>query len=109
MSEPAPAPTPRLGIPDLQRARAAGEKLVMVTAYDYPSARLAEQAGVDLVLVGDSAAMVVLGHDSTTAATMEHMLLFTNAVSRGTRRALVVGDMPFMSYQVSNEQAVENA
>jgi 3-methyl-2-oxobutanoate hydroxymethyltransferase len=86
-----------------------GQKLAMVTAYDFPSGRIADDAGVELVLVGDSAAMVVLGHDSTVPATMEEMLLLTRAVTRGAKRPLVIADMPFGSFQVSDEAAVENA
>jgi 3-methyl-2-oxobutanoate hydroxymethyltransferase len=86
-----------------------GERIVMVTAYDYPSGRLADAAGLDLILVGDSAAMTVLGHSSTVPATMEEMLMLTRAVTRGAQRALVVADMPFGSYQVSDEEAVRNA
>ena len=74
-----------------------------MTAYDAPSARLADAAGVDIVLVGDSAAMTVLGYDSTTPITVDEMLLLTRAVRRGTTRALVVADMPFGSFQVSDE------
>jgi 3-methyl-2-oxobutanoate hydroxymethyltransferase len=81
----------------------------MVTAYDAPSGRLADEAGVDLVLVGDSAAMTVLGYDSTVPATMEEMLVLTRAVARGARRPLVVADLPFGSYQVSDEDALRNA
>jgi 3-methyl-2-oxobutanoate hydroxymethyltransferase len=81
----------------------------MVTAYDAPGGRLADQAGADLVLVGDSAAMTVLGHDSTVPATMEEMLVLTRAVTRGARRPLVVADMPFGSFQVSDEEALRNA
>jgi len=81
----------------------------MVTAYDAPSARLADEAGVDIVLVGDSAGTTVLGYDSTYPVTMEEMLVFTRAVSRATRRALVVADMPLGSYQISEETAVANA
>ncbi len=81
----------------------------MVTAYDAPSGRLADAAGADLILVGDSAAMTVLGHDSTVPATMEEMLVLTRAVTRGARRPLVVADMPFGSFQVSDEEAVRNA
>ena len=81
----------------------------MVTAYDASAARLADAAGVELILVGDSAAMTVFGHDSTVPMTMEEMLLLTRAVVRGTRRALVVADMPFGSYQASDEEAVANA
>jgi 3-methyl-2-oxobutanoate hydroxymethyltransferase len=81
----------------------------MVTAYDYPGGRLADAAGVDVVLVGDSAAMTVFGHDSTVPATMDEMVVLTGAVARAATRPLVVGDMPFGSFQVSDESAVENA
>lgn len=81
----------------------------MVTAHDYLTARLAERGGVDAVLVGDSLAMVALGHPDTLAVTMEEMLHHTRAVARGLERALLVGDMPFMSYQASVEEAVKNA
>jgi 3-methyl-2-oxobutanoate hydroxymethyltransferase len=86
-----------------------GCKIVMVTAYDAPSARLADAAGVDSVLVGDSAAMTVLGHDSTVPVTVEEMLMLTRAVSRGARRALVIADMPFGSFQASNRIALKTA
>jgi 3-methyl-2-oxobutanoate hydroxymethyltransferase len=108
-SEHAHASSMKFGIGDLRRAKLAGEKLVMVTAYDHPGARLVEQAGADLILVGDSAAMVMLGHDTTNSVTMDEMLVFTRAVTRATRRALVVGDMPFMSFQPSDEVALLNA
>jgi 3-methyl-2-oxobutanoate hydroxymethyltransferase len=94
---------------DVVRKKAKGEKIAMITAYDYPTARLVDEAGVDMVLVGDSAAMVVLGLRDTRFIGMEEMLVFCRAVSSAVRRALVVGDMPFMSYQVSTEQAVINA
>jgi 3-methyl-2-oxobutanoate hydroxymethyltransferase len=94
---------------DVVRKKAKGEKIAMITAYDYPTARLVDEAGVDVVLVGDSAAMVVLGMRDTRFIGMEEMLVFCRAVSSAVRRALVVGDMPFMSYQVSTEQAVTNA
>ena len=81
----------------------------MVTAYDFPSGRIADDAGVELVLVGDSAAMVVLGHDSTVPATMDELLMLTRAVTRGAKRPLVIADMPFGSFQVSDDAAVENA
>lgn len=81
----------------------------MVTAYDASAARLADAAGIDIILVGDSAAMTVLGHDSTLPVTMDEMLMMTRAVTRVTRRALVVADMPFGTYQPSDEQAVANA
>ena len=85
-----------------------GRPIVMVTAYDYPSGRLADAAGIDVVLVGDSAAMTVLGHDSTVPATMDEMLMLARATVRGARRTLVVGDMPFGSFQVSDEETVRN-
>lgn len=98
-----------LNLATIAAASAAGRRLTMVTAYDHPSAALAQEAGVDLLLVGDSAAMVVLGRESTNDVTMEEMLLFTRAVSRAATTAIVVGDMPFMSYQPSDELAVTNA
>ena len=99
----------KLTLPTLREMRGRGERIVMVTAYDAPSARLAEAAGIDILLVGDSAGTTVLGGASTSPVTMDEMLVFTRAVSRGTARALVVADMPFGSYQVSEERAVENA
>ncbi len=84
-------------------------KLTMLTAYDYLTALWVDRSGVDMILVGDSLAPVMLGHEDTLSVTMEEMLHHTRAVTRGARRALVIGDMPFMSYQVSVEQAVENA
>jgi 3-methyl-2-oxobutanoate hydroxymethyltransferase len=86
-----------------------GDKIAMVTAYDAPGARLADAAGVDCILVGDSAAMTVLGRESTVSATMDEMLMLTRAVTRGARRAIVIADMPFGSYQVSDDDAVRNA
>jgi 3-methyl-2-oxobutanoate hydroxymethyltransferase len=86
-----------------------GDKLTMVTAYDAPSALLADRAGVELILVGDTAAMVMLGHDSTLPVTLEEMLFLTRAVTRAARRPLVIGDLPFGSYERSDEQAVESA
>jgi 3-methyl-2-oxobutanoate hydroxymethyltransferase len=108
---PAPAtPAPgKLPITDLPEMKTRAQPIVMVTAYDAPGGRLADQAGADLVLVGDSAAMTVLGHDSTVPATMEEMLILTRAVTRGASRPLVIADMPFGSFQVSDEDAVENA
>jgi 3-methyl-2-oxobutanoate hydroxymethyltransferase len=84
------------------------ESIVMVTAYDYPSGRIADAAGIDIVLVGDSAAMTVLGNDSTVPATMDEMIMLTRAAARGAKRPLVVADMPFGSFQVSDEEAVRN-
>jgi 3-methyl-2-oxobutanoate hydroxymethyltransferase len=86
-----------------------GERIAMVTAYDAPSARLADASGADIILVGDSAAMVMLGHESTVPATVEEMLVLTRAVTRGARRPLVVADLPFGSFQVSDTSALENA
>jgi 3-methyl-2-oxobutanoate hydroxymethyltransferase len=109
---PAPAtPAPgKLPLPELAEMKRRGEKIVMVTAYDASSGRLVDAAGIDLILVGDTAAMVVLGHESSTVpVTMDEMLFMTRAVTRGARRPLVVGDMPFGSYQVSDEDAVRNA
>jgi 3-methyl-2-oxobutanoate hydroxymethyltransferase len=101
--------TARIGLPEITRAKADGRPLVMVTAYDFASGRIVERAGVDLVLVGDSAAMVVLGHESTVPVTLDEMLMLTAAVSRACRRPLVVADLPFMSYQVSDEDALRAA
>jgi len=86
-----------------------GERLVMVTAYDYPQARTADQAGVDMILVGDSLAMVVLGHADTLSVTMDEMLHHVKAARRGTERALLIADMPFGSFHLGPAQAVENA
>jgi 3-methyl-2-oxobutanoate hydroxymethyltransferase len=99
----------KLAIPELLEMKRSGTKIAMVTAYDAAGARLAEAAGIDVVLVGDSAAMVVLGHESTVPVTTDEMLFMTRSVSRAVRRPLVVGDMPFGSYQVSDEEAVRSA
>jgi 3-methyl-2-oxobutanoate hydroxymethyltransferase len=99
----------KLPLTDLADMKRRHERIVMVTAYDYPSGRLADAAGVDIVLVGDSAAMTVLGHESTTPATMDEMVMLTRAAARGAKRPLVVADMPFGSFQVSDEEAVQNA
>jgi 3-methyl-2-oxobutanoate hydroxymethyltransferase len=92
--EPATRP---VTVPDIRSARASGRRLVMLTAYDFPTARLLDAAGVDVLLVGDSLGNNVLGYDSTLPVTMEEMLHHTRAVVRGTRRARVVGDMPNIS------------
>jgi 3-methyl-2-oxobutanoate hydroxymethyltransferase len=86
-----------------------GEKIVMLTAYDYPTALVVDEAGVDIILVGDSLGMVVLGYDSTLSVTMEDMIHHTKAVSRAVKHAMVISDMPFMSYHVSVEDAMYNA
>jgi 3-methyl-2-oxobutanoate hydroxymethyltransferase len=94
---------------DLRTKKETGKKISMVTAYDYPGARAADEAEMDTILVGDSLGMVVLGYDSTVPVTMEEMIHHIRAVMRGTEHAFVLGDMPFMSYQVGPEQAVANA
>ena len=99
----------RITVEELLEKKGKGEKLVMLTAYDFPSARIAEEGGVDIILVGDSLGMVVLGYDSTLPVTMEDMIHHTKAVVRGSERALVVADLPFMSYQASVEEALRNA
>jgi 3-methyl-2-oxobutanoate hydroxymethyltransferase len=104
-----PAERQPLTLPRLEEMKRAGEAIVMVTAYDYPSARSVEEAGVDVVLVGDSAAMTVLGHDSTLPITMDEMVMLAAAVRRGLRTPLLIGDLPFGSYQASGVQAVESA
>jgi 3-methyl-2-oxobutanoate hydroxymethyltransferase len=93
----------------LGEMKLAGEPIVMITAYDHPSALVAEEAGVDVVLVGDSAAMTVLGHDSTVPVGMDEMVMLASAVRRGLETPLLVGDLPFGSYEASNEEAVANA
>jgi 3-methyl-2-oxobutanoate hydroxymethyltransferase len=99
----------KLSLTELTERKTRGEKLVMVTAYDHPGARLADAAGVDLILVGDSAADNVLGYDSTVPVTVDELLVLVRAVTRGVERAFVVADMPFGSFQVSDEAAVANA
>lgn len=99
----------KVTIADLQRKKEAGEKITMMTAYDYPTGRLVDEAEIDTILVGDSLGMVVLGYDSTVPVTMDEMLHHCRAVVRGAKNGFILGDMPFMSYQVSEEKAVENA
>jgi len=99
----------KVTIPDIQQAKTEGRKLVMVTAYDYPFGLLADQAEVDMVLVGDSLGMVVMGLEGTVAVTMEHMIHHIKAVVRGCRGPLVIGDMPFGSYNTSLRDAIHNA
>ncbi len=103
------AATSKVTVLTLAERRREGVPISMVTAYDYPSARAAEQAGFDVLLVGDSLAMVVLGHDDTLAVTMDEMVHHAKAVRRGASTPLLVGDLPFLSYQVSVEDAVRNA
>ncbi len=99
----------KLPLPELVEIKRRGEKIVMVTAYDAPSGRLADAAGVDLILVGDSSGMVMHGRESTVAVTLDEIVLMTQWVTRGAKRPLVVADMPFGSYEASDEQAVHNA
>jgi 3-methyl-2-oxobutanoate hydroxymethyltransferase len=109
--KPGPAtPAPgKLALPELLEMKRRGDKIVMVTAYDAPSGRLADAAGVDLILVGDSSGMVVHGRESTVPVTLDEILFMTQWVTRGAKRPVVVADMPFGSYEASNEQAVANA
>src|SRR5688572_24297157 len=98
-----------LTLPEIAAMKPDGRKIVMVTAYDHPSARLASEAGIDLILVGDSAGNNVLGYDSTVPVSMDETTMLTAAVARARPRALIVGDMPFGSYQASDAEAVDNA
>jgi 3-methyl-2-oxobutanoate hydroxymethyltransferase len=99
----------RISVGELKLMKERGEKIAMLTAYDYPTARLLESAGIPMLLVGDSLGMVVLGYDSTLPVTLEDMIHHAKAVVRGTQQAIVVVDMPFMSYQISVEEALRNA
>ena len=99
----------RIGIPQLLEMKREGERIGMLTAYDYPTARILDRAGVDVMLVGDSLGMVVLGYESTVFVTLEDMIHHIKAVVRGTERAFVIGDLPFGSYNESPEQAVHSA
>ena len=104
-----PTQRPAISLSTLAEKKALGEPVVMVTAYDFPSAQVAEEAGVDVVLVGDSGAMTVLGYPSTVPVTLEELLMLAQAVRRGLKTPLMIGDMPFGSYEVSNEEAIRNA
>ena len=92
-----------------QRLKDSGEKIAMLTAYDYSTAQVLDKAEIDAILVGDSLAMVVLGHENTYNITLDEMLIFVSAVSRGAKNSFIIGDMPFMSYNLSVEQGLENA
>lgn len=100
---------PRLNVLDLRKKKADNDKIVMVTAYDATMARLVDRAGVDMVLVGDSLGMVIQGNEDTLPVTLDHMIYHTRCVSRGLQRAHLTADMPFMSYQISEAQALESA
>src|ERR1051325_11171828 len=99
----------RITVTSLQKKKERGEKIVMITCYDYPSARLLDDSGVDILLVGDSLGDNVLGYDNTVPVTLEEMIHHSKAVCRGASRALVVADMPFLTYQINPERALENA
>lgn len=99
----------KVTIAALQQKKQTGQKITMMTAYDYPTASLVDQAGIDTTLVGDSLGMVMLGYESTVPVTMDEMIHHCKAVVRGTQNSFVIGDMPFMSYQVSIEDAIQNA
>ncbi len=99
----------KVNLPDLFKKMDKGEPITWLTCYDYPTAHLQEQAGVDMILVGDSLGMTMLGYDSTLPVTMDDMIRHTQAVRRGAPTAFLFGDMPYMSYQASNEDAVRNA
>jgi 3-methyl-2-oxobutanoate hydroxymethyltransferase len=102
-------PPKKVSVVTLRNLKARGTKAVCVTAYDYPTATFADRAGVDVILVGDSAAMTVLGLPNTLGVGMDEMLVFAKAVARGAKRAFVIGDLPFLAYQVSNEDAIRNS
>lgn len=99
----------KVTVSTLKEKKARGEKITMVTAYDYPSARMADEAGLDILLVGDSLGMAMLGYETTLPVTMNEMIHHTKAVVRGAKNALVVGDMPFLSYHRSLDEAIANA
>ncbi len=99
----------KITIPTLLEMKAKGEKISFLTAYDYPTARLEDEAGIEMILVGDSAAMCLLGHETTLTITMDEMVTLSRAVTRGAEHAFVVGDLPYMSYQPSDRDAVINA
>ena len=106
---PSPAAPGKVTVTTLRQKYERRERITMVTAYDFPTARIADEAGLDAILVGDSLAMVVLGHADTLSVTMEEMLHHARAVRRGASRALLIGDMPFMSYQADEAEALRNA
>src|SRR4030066_985163 len=99
----------RVSINEIKEKKSKKEKIVMLTAYDYSTAKLVDEANVPLILVGDSLGMVILGYDSTIPVTIDDMIHHTKAVTRGTKKALVVGDLPFMTYHVSITDAMRNA
>ena len=102
-------PRPKVTIQTIQEKKQRGERITCLTAYDYPTARLVDEAGIDMILVGDSLAMVVLGHENTMAVSMDEMLHHTRAARRGTKSALLIADMPYGSYHLTADEAVRNA
>jgi 3-methyl-2-oxobutanoate hydroxymethyltransferase len=112
-SQPVPSPSGkperRVSVADIAKMHATGQRISMLTAYDYPTARIVDEAGIPLILVGDSLGMVMLGYEETVRVTMEEMLHHVKAVVRGTRRTLVVADMPFLSYGVTDQASLEHA
>mgnify|MGYP001572343257 FL=1 len=105
----ADTPIDKITIPSLQARKSTGPKIVCLTAYDYPTAKIVDEAGVDLILVGDSLGMVVLGYENTVPVTMDEMIHHTLAVTRAVRRALVVGDMPYFSFHIGADETIRNA
>lgn len=99
----------KITIPDIQKKKVEGKRITMLTAYDYPSGRLIDEAGLDMILVGDSLAMTVLGYESTIPVTMDEMVHHAKAVRRGVRYALLIGDMPFMTYNITEKETIRNA
>jgi len=99
----------KVTIAELNQKKKQGKKITMMTAYDYPTANLVDEAGIDTILVGDSLGMVMLGYESTVPVTMEEMIHHCKAVSRGVKSSFIIGDLPFMSYQINADQAVENS
>ena len=102
-------PTVKITVPSIMARKTTGPKIVCLTAYDFPTAKILDEAGVDLILVGDSLGMVVLGYENTVPVTMEEMIHHTKAVTRAVKRALVVGDMPYFSFHRSAEETIRNA
>ena len=102
-------PSSKITVPEIQRLKAAGQKITALTAYDYPFARMVDEAGVEAVLVGDSMSMVVQGHENTLPVTLDEMIYHAEMVGRAVNRALVIVDMPFPSYHLGTHKAIENA
>ena len=99
----------KITIPDIQKKKQEGRKITLLTAYDYPSGRLIDESGVDIILIGDSLAMTVLGYESTVPITMDEMIHHAKAVKRGVKYGLIIGDMPFMTYNIGEKETIRNA